>query len=166
MNIKKYLKITTLIIVVLVLCVFGLFCLVVWDENRQSRGNDIEHINYGEYTKYVDIYDVVKEAYLANNGYTNEISKYMVEDVFKRTNYKHYENDPQYTKPLKVDFSLKEVYQTKDKENNLIYVDMIYTIVITDANGAMVRGSWKNHSTFTVKITDNGWIIIDKYEKP
>lgn len=115
--------------------------------------------------KYVDIYDIVKEAFVTDNGYTTELSKHMTQKVFKGINYTSYPvNDPRYAKPFKIDFSLKEVYQTKD--HDLVYVDMVHSIKIIDANSKTVGGSWNAPITFTVKITDNEWYIIDKYEQP
>jgi hypothetical protein len=112
------------------------------------------------YTKYVDIYDVVKEAFLTDNGYTNELSKHISPEVFKHTNYKLYQVDA--SKHQKINFSLNEVYQTK--ENDLVYVDMIYSIDIIDANGKNVAGSRNIPITFTVKTTGNDWYILGKYE--
>jgi len=134
-----------------------LFSLTSCGQQNSTTSNDNKPS-----IKYVDIYDVVKEAFVTNNGYTNELSKHMTEEVFKRINYNKYnENDPKYKKPLKVDFSLREVYQTKDNENNLVYVDMIHSIKITDANNKIVSGSWDAGITFTVKIAENEWYIIE-----
>lgn len=166
MNKKKGLQTIKLLVITLILCVFGLILLIAWDDERQLKGQNTQNINYGEYTKYVDIYDVVKEAYITNNGYTGEISKHMAEDVFKHTNYKSYNVDSiEYAKPLKVDCELKEVYQTKDKDNNLIYVDTIYSLLITDANGKIVGGAKYPRVTYTVRIDESGWYIISMYEK-
>ncbi|WP_215831929.1 hypothetical protein [Pelorhabdus rhamnosifermentans] len=161
LNIKKFLKTITLIVIALGLCVLGLLFLIS-DGAGEFRGNDIQNINCGEYIKYVDIYDVVKDAFVTDNGYTNELSKHMTEEVFKRINYKKYNKDTKYIKPLKVDFSLKEVYQTKDNVNNLVYVDMIHSIKVMDANDQIVTGSLDAGITFTVKITEYGWYIIDE----
>lgn len=145
-------------ITILILCIICIFPLT-----SCSKTSTID--NDKSYTKYVDIYDVVKEAFLTDNGYTNELSKHMTQEIFNRTNYKSYNvNDPKYIKPFKIDFSLKEVSQTK--ENDLVYVDMIYSIEIIDANTKTIGGSWGIPIQFTVKITDNGWYIIKKYERP
>jgi len=141
---------------VLLLCLFVIFTLT-------SCGKITEQ----PMTKYVDIHDIVKEAFVTDNGYTNELSKHITKTVFQSTNYKRYRvNGPEFTKPLKIDFSLEEVYQTKDNKNNLIYVDMIYSIEVTDANGKTVGGSWDIPITYTVKIDKNGWCIINKHELP
>jgi len=114
--------------------------------------------------KYVDIYDVVHEAFLTNDGYTDKLSKHMSKDVFNSITYTKHHYPPQYSKPFKVDFTLKEISQTK--ENDLVYVDMIYSRIIKDANGKDVSGSWNVPIRFTVKSTANDWYIINKYEKP
>ncbi|MBU3178840.1 hypothetical protein KPL47_21245 [Clostridium estertheticum] len=51
------------------------------------------------YTKFtpkwfssVDTYNVVKEGFLTNKGYSNELSKHMSEQVFKRINIYQYED--------------------------------------------------------------------------
>lgn len=90
----------------------------------------------------------------------------MEKDVFEHTNYKAYcRKDPEYIKPFKVDFKLREVYQTKDENNNLVYVDMFYTLLITDANGkSVVEG--RSRVTYTVKLNKNEWYIISKSERP
>jgi len=145
-------------ITLLILCIIPILAFT-----SCSKTNTIDSDK--PYTKYVDIYDIVKEAFLTDNGYTNEISKHMTQEIFNRTNYKSYNvNDPKYIKPFKIDFSLKEIFQTK--ENDLVYVDMIYSIEITDTNHKTVGGSWSIPIQFTVKITDNEWYIIKKYERP
>jgi hypothetical protein len=142
----------------LLLCIFFIFSLT-----SCSKANTIDSDK--PYTKYVDINDVVKEAFLTDNGYTNNLSKHMTQEIFNRTNYKSYNvNDPNYMKPFKIDFTLKEVSQTN--ENDLVYVDMIYSIEIIDANHKTVGGSWGIPIQFTVKLTDNDWYIIKKYERP
>jgi hypothetical protein len=91
--IKKNSKIS-LIIFILFICVFT------------SCGK----INNSSSIKEVDIYNVVKEVFLTDKGYSNELSKHVSQKVFKNTNiYNVYNvNDTEYKKPFKVDFSLKE----------------------------------------------------------
>ncbi|WPC42756.1 hypothetical protein [Clostridium sp. JS66] len=114
--------------------------------------------------KKIDIYNTVKEAFLTDKGYSDELSKHMSEDVFKRTNiYKVYPvNNPEYKKPFKVDFSLKEDSQSVKKD--IIYVKMTYSVSIKDSQNKTVGGSWDIPITFTVKKTETGWYIIDKHE--
>lgn len=114
--------------------------------------------------KYVDIYNVVKEAFITDKGYSYELSKHMSEEVFKRTNiYNAYPvNSPEYKKPFKVDFNLNEKSQAK--KGNIIYVKMNYSVIITDAQNKCIGGSKDVSVTFTVKITGNEWYIVDKYE--
>jgi len=90
----------------------------------------------------------------------------MSKDVFNGITYTNYSiNDPKYSKPLTIDFTLKEISQTKENDY-LVYVDMIYSIKILDTKGKIVGGSWNIPIQFTVEITPNGWYIINKYEKP
>ena len=116
--------------------------------------------------KYVDIYNVVKEAYLTDKGYSAELSKHMSEEVFKSINiYNDYGfNDPEYKKPFKVDFSLKE--NSQSKKNNIVYVKMTYSLEIRDSLNELAGGAGDIPITFTVKKTGNEWYIIDKYERP
>lgn len=164
MNLKRALKAVLLIIIVLVLCVSGLFVLIAWDDERELRAAGTQNSTY-KYTKYVDIIDVIKEAYLAET-YTSELSQHMAEKVFNYANYKRFKtDDSQSVQPFKIDFELKEICQTKDNNNDLIYVDMIYTLILTNANGK-TSGAEDAHVTYTVKVDENGWYIIDKYERP
>lgn len=114
--------------------------------------------------KKIDIYNTVKEAFLTDKGYSDELSRHMSKDVFKRTNiYNAYPvNNPEYKKPFKVDFSLKEDSQSVKKD--IIYVKMTYSVSINDSQNKAVGGSWNVPITFTVKETETGWYIIDKYE--
>ncbi|SMC22182.1 hypothetical protein SAMN02745134_01574 [Clostridium acidisoli DSM 12555] len=115
-------------------------------------------------TKVVNIDNVVKETFLTDKGYSEELSKHVSERVFKYTNiYNVYAvNDPQYKKPFKVDFSLKEDSQSVKKD--IVYVKMTYSVMIKDATGKSIGGSRDIPITFTVKITGTNWYITDKYE--
>ena len=115
-------------------------------------------------TKVVNVYNVVKEMFLTDKGYSQELSKHVSEKVFKYTNiYNVYAvNGPQYKKPFKVDFSLKENSQSVKKD--LVYVKMTYSVMIKDYTGKNVGGSKDVPITFTVKMTGSNWYIIDKYE--
>ena len=112
----------------------------------------------------IDIYNIVKEAFLTDKGFYDELSKHMSEEVFVKTNiYKAYAVDnPEYKKPFKVDFSLKKNSQQAKKD--IIYVKMTYSVEITDSQGKTVGGSWDVPVTFTVKKVEDGWYIIDKDE--
>lgn len=115
-------------------------------------------------TERIDIYDVVYEAFTTDKGYTDELSKHITEDVFKWINaYSIYNVDsPEYSKPFNVDFSLTENSQKSDKD--VIYVEMTYSIEITDSKGTIVGGSWDIPITFTVNKSDDGWCIVEKNE--
>ena len=143
------------------MCIFCVICLLTCTSCGDSSIKNTDKPTQ----KYVDIYDVVTEAYLTNEGYTEKLSKHMSKDVFNGINRAHYMvNNPKYSEPLKVNFTLKEVSQTK--ENDLVYVDMIYSIEILDSTGKILTGSWNIPIQFTVKLTANDWYIINKYEKP
>ncbi|MEA4900485.1 hypothetical protein [Desulfitobacterium sp.] len=117
-----------------------------------------------EITKYVDVYDIVKEAFLTDKGFSDELSKHITREVFDKTNiYNAYPvNSPEYNKPFKVDFSLEEISQKKD--DSLIRVEMIYSVKITDSKNKTVGGSKDIPITFMVKTMDTEWIIINKEE--
>lgn len=142
---------------VLILCILCVVCLLPFASCAKSNIKNFDQPK----GKYVNIYDIVQEAFLTDGGYNQRIAKHMSEDVFNSINYNGY---PPHSKPSKVDFSLKEMSQTK--EDDLIYVDMIYSITIKDANDRMVGGSWDIPIRFTVKITADNWYITNKYEKP
>lgn len=113
--------------------------------------------------KYVDIYDIVKKAFLTDKGYTDDLSKYMSNDVFRKINiYNAYPvNSPEYKKPFKINFDLREVSQIKDKD--IIYVKMIYSVDIKDSQNKTIGGS-HNTITFSVKKDGNAWYIFEKEE--
>lgn len=156
-------------IITFILCMICIFPLTSCGENSTIKNNpQPKIINVDKpFVKYVDIYDVIKEAFVTDKEYANGFSQHMTERVFKYTNYKKFPvHIPKFIKPFKIDFSLKEIYQTKDNENNLIYVDMIYSMKVIDANNEIVGGGLNIPVTYTVKLTDNGWYIIDRYERP
>ncbi|HBP64771.1 MAG TPA: hypothetical protein DD730_10945, partial [Desulfosporosinus sp.] len=73
------------------LCLIG-FLLITTIGCAQQTQSDIPKI---------DISSVVKEAFITDKGYTGELTKYMTEDVFAKTNiYKTYAvNDLIFKKP-------------------------------------------------------------------
>lgn len=117
-----------------------------------------------EIAKYVDVYDTVKETFLTDKGFSDELSKHITREVFDKTNiYNAYPvNSPEYNKPFKVDFSLEEISQKKD--GSLIRVEMIYSVKITDSKNKTIGSSKDIPITFMVKTMDTGWIIINKEE--
>lgn len=116
-------------------------------------------------SKYVDVYDVIKEAFLTDKGFSDDLSKHMTKEVFDKTNiYKAYPvNSPEYTKPFKVDFTLRELSQKKKEDQ--VQVNMIYSVAITDSTDKTVGGSQNVHVTFTVKMDDKAWLITGKEEQ-
>lgn len=119
-----------------------------------------------EAPKYIEINDVVKEAFLTDKGFSNELSKHLTMEVFDKINiYNTYPaNSPEFKKPFSVDFSLAETSQKKD--GNTIKVEMIYSVIITDSNFKTIGGSREIPITFTVKLIDGSWIITHKEEQP
>jgi hypothetical protein len=124
------------------------------------------YVAYGmQNKKYVDVYSVVKDAFLTDKGYTNELSKHMNSEVFNKTNiYNVYAvNEPNFKKPFKIDFSLEEVSQRK--LFNIVLVKMIYSVEIKDLNNQVVGGSRNIPITFIVRKANNEWYIFYKSEK-
>lgn len=121
-------------------------------------------INKNSNTTYVDITKVVKETFLTDKGYSNELSKHISQEVFNQLNiYGCYDvNSSDFKKPFKVDFSLKEDSQTKKKD--IVYVNMIYSVNIFDSQNKSVGGSTDIPITFTVKIINGEWHITGKKE--
>ncbi|HCW52893.1 MAG TPA: hypothetical protein DG753_03950, partial [Clostridium sp.] len=92
-------------------------------------------------TSNIDISNVVEEAFVTEDGYSDELSKHMSEDVFKKINvFNTYAvNNPEYVKPVNVNFSLKEF--SRESRYNTIYVNMIYSVFITDSQDNSIGGS-------------------------
>jgi hypothetical protein len=150
-KIKKFLKKNIILSIVFILC--------------------LSIMSTYAYTKFMpgwfsgsDTYTVVKEAFLTDKGYSDELSKHMSQEVFKRINiYNTYNVDsPDYKKPFKVDFSLKE--NSRFKVPGIIYVKMIYSVEITDSQNKAIGGSRDIPITFTVKNINGEWYITEKYE--
>ncbi|KOF56515.1 hypothetical protein AGR56_06995 [Clostridium sp. DMHC 10] len=120
----------------------------------------------GKDNKYVDIYNVVQEAFTTDKEYSNELSKHISEKVFNHINvYKVYAvNDKKYKEPFKVDFKLKE--NSQSKIFNTVYVQMTYSVKIKDSENKEVGGSWNVPIKFTVKKVNGAWYINDRYEEP
>ncbi|EPY2275152.1 hypothetical protein ACXAUS_004082 [Clostridium sporogenes] len=122
-------------------------------------------IYHGKNNKKINIYDTVKETFLTDKGYSNEMSKHVSEKVFKSTNiYTVYDlNNSKYNKPFKIDFNLKE--ESQNRKNNLIFVKMIYSVEIKDSHNKTIGGSFDVPITFTVKNQNGNWYIVSKEEK-
>ena len=107
--------------------------------------------------KYVDIYNIVKDAFLTDQGYTDEMAKSMAEDVFNRTNiYTAYRIEQRgIKKPLNIDFGLKEISQKKQGDKVSVY--MTYSASIYDTDHNLVGGAKDVQINFIVQIKDNGW---------
>ncbi|HDK7168965.1 TPA: hypothetical protein PTV44_002881 [Clostridium botulinum] len=114
--------------------------------------------------KYIHVYDVVKEAFLTDEGYSDKLSKHISKEVFEYINiYNTYPvNDPEYKKPFKVDFKLRE--DSQKKINDIVYVKMNYSVEIKDSQNKSIGGSWDVPITLTVKVTGDSWYIIEEEE--
>lgn len=113
-------------------------------------------------TSNIDISNVVEEAFVTEEGYSDNLSKHMSEEVFKKINvFNTYAvNNPEYVKPVKVNFSLKEF--SRESKYNTIYVNMIYSVFITDSQDNSIGGSSNIPITFTVNRKDDDWYIVDE----
>ena len=107
-----------------------------------------------------DTYNVVKEAFLTDKGYSNELSKHMSEQVFKGINiYNTYGTN----KPIsKVDFSLKE--DSRFKVIGKVYMKMTYSVKIMDSQDNIIGGSSNIPITFTIQNIKGEWCITKKDE--
>ena len=107
-----------------------------------------------------DTYNVVKEAFLTDKGYSNELSKHMSEQVFKGINiYNTYGTN----KPIsKVDFSLKE--DSRFKVIGKVYMKMTYSVKIMDSQDNIIGGSSNIPITFTIENIKGEWYITKKDE--
>jgi len=114
----------------------------------------------------VSIYNVVKEVFLTDKGYTNELSSYVSKEVFDHTNiYNCYAvNSSEYKKPYKVYFKLQEVSRKQGDEDDIVFLNMKYSVQIWDSKNQMIGGSMDIPITFTIKYTNGSWYIINKYE--
>lgn len=120
------------------------------------------------YTKFMpqwfsgeDTYNVVKEAFLTNKGYSDDLSKHMSQEVFKRTNiYSAYAINNKNT--YKVDFSLVE--DSRIKVVDKVYMKMTYSVKITDSNNILVGGSSHIPIKFTIVNINDKWYITEKEE--
>ena len=112
-----------------------------------------------------DTSKVVKEGFLTNKGYSNELSKHMSPQVFKRINiYKYDELNKKRT--YKVVFILKK-HSTSFK-NGSVYVKMIYSLKIMDLQNNQIgpmSGSEGVTNTFIVKNIKGVWYITDNWEE-
>ncbi|MBU3187185.1 hypothetical protein [Clostridium estertheticum] len=125
--------------------------------------------SYG-YTKFTprwfsstDTYAVVKEGFLTRQGYTNELSKHMSPQVFKRINI--YKPDSlNNKKPYKVYFTLKE--DSTSFKNGKIYMKMIYLLKVMDLQNNQVGpiSPEGTTNTFIIKNKNGVWYIADNWE--
>ncbi|MBX4260915.1 hypothetical protein KTC96_07105 [Clostridium estertheticum] len=109
-----------------------------------------------------DTYNVVKETFLTNKGYSNELSKHVAPQVFKRTNIYSGYGDLNTKKTYKVDFSLKE--NSRIRVAGIVYVKMTYSVKIMDLQGNVLGGSEHVPITFTIKYIKGEWYITEKEE--
>lgn len=143
---KKYILFLTIFI----------FTFVFTSCNKNTQNSNIDRN---------EIYTIVKEAFLTQSGYSNEISKHMSEAVFNNINvYKVYSlNDKQYKKPVKINLDLKQ--KSQETKNGTTYENMIYSITIKDSQNKTISGSWDIPVKFTIQAAANdAWYITNKEE--
>ena len=119
------------------------------------------------YTKFMpgwfsggSTYNVVKEAFLTDKGYSTELSKHMSQQVFKGINI--YNTYGVSKPPYKVDFNLKE--DSRVKVAGTVYVKMTYSVKIMNSNNILTGDSSNIPITFTVKNIKGEWYITKKDE--
>ncbi len=114
-----------------------------------------------EWFSQPDTYNLVKEAFLTNNGYTNQLSKHMSQQIFKRTNiYNAYPINNK--KTYKVDFTLRE--NSRIRVAGIVYVKMTYSVEVMDLQNNVVGGSANIPITLTIKNIKGEWYITEKEE--
>ncbi|MCB2362233.1 hypothetical protein [Clostridium estertheticum] len=148
-KVKKYIKKNIILSIGIILCL-GIMSTYAYTKTMPG------------WFSQSDTYNVVKETFLTNKGYSNELSKHVAPQVFKRTNIYSGYGDLNTKKTYKVDFTLKEKSQTKFK--NTVYVKMTYSVKIMDLQGNILGGSEHVPITFTVKNIKGEWYITDKEE--
>lgn len=114
------------------------------------------HMDYRHH-KYVNINNLVNQAYTSSKGYDADIAKHMARDVYNNSNgyilYKNIESK----KPLRISLKLTEVNQHKINEK--VYVYMLYDFYVRDANGKVVSASLQSPVVFTVTENNNNLYI-------
>lgn len=150
-------------ILFLVISMFFIFIFASCGRNIQNNTAKDDVIQNADINKD-EVYNVIKKAFITQNGYSNEVSKHMSKKVFEKINiYKIYSvNDPKYKKPFKVDFSLKQ--NSQESINNVVYVNMIYSVSIKDSQNKNIGASKDIPIKFTIKKINNTWYITDKKE--
>ena len=110
---------------------------------------DSRSISSNGVVRLVNIYDIVNEAFLYENGYDDKMSLYMSKDVFDIINIYEHPNLKGSTlaNPLVTDFNLEELNQKEDEnDNTLYYIHMNYSVDVKD-------GSYRVFSYDNKKIT-------------
>lgn len=149
-KVKKYIKKNVFLSIGIILC------LVIMSTYAYTRAMP-------KWYSKADTYNVVKETFLTNKGYTDELSKHVVPQVFKRTNIYAAYGGLNNKKTYKVDFNLKENSQTKVA--GIVYVKMTYSVKIMNLQGKTIGGSSDDVPiTFTIKNIKGEWCIMEKSE--
>jgi len=147
-KVKKYIKRNIILSIGIILCL-GIMSTYAYTKIMP------------EWFSRSDTYNLVKEAFLTNKGYTNELSKHMSKQVFKRTNiYNAY--DINHKKTYRVKFNLKE--DSRIRVAGIVYVKMTYSVKVMDLQNNLVGASSNIPITFTIKNIKGEWYITEKEE--
>lgn len=126
-------------------------------------------INKNKYVKnkYVNIDNLVYEAYISKNGYDSNMKKHMDIKVFNSSNIREIHLSTIYIKvfgkvPDTIDFKLTEINQ--HKINNKIFVYMKYSYEVPDPSGKIESGVWNVPVVFQVVEKDGEPYIEKKTE--
>ena len=115
--------------------------------------------------KYIDIDNLVYEAYTYKNGYDSNMEKHMDIKVFNSVNlYRRYNEKKAENPPTDISLKLKEVNQ--HKIDGKIFVYMKYTLEFNTkySSDTVHTGAWDNIVVFQV-VEKNGELYIEKREE-
>ena len=112
--------------------------------------------------KYIDIDNLVYEAYTYKNGYDDNMKKHMDIKVFNSSNlYRRYNEKKSENPPTDISLSFKEINQ--HKIYGKIFVYMKYTLEMNTKYGSDIvhTGAWDNIVVFQL-VEKNGEPYIEK----
>lgn len=121
-----------------------------------------DRVNNAKYNHYVDIDDIVKEAYISPRAYNSDMAKHISKDVYNSLNAYIYYNNNTFKQPIKASLTLNEINQ--HKINGKIFVYMQYDFQVYDADGKLASASWETPVIFTVGVDNNNLYIEKKQE--
>jgi len=118
----------------------------------------------GRHNKYVNINNLVNKAYTSSKGYNADMAKYMPKDVYNKANGYNIFKDYDCKRPIKFSLKLTEINQ--HKINGKVYVHMVYSLDLLNANGISLVSSRNIPVVFTVTGTNDNLYIekVQEYE--